>query len=171
MPVTPLHMGPGILLKALLPSRFSLMVLGWAQIVMDLQPLLAMLTGQGELHGLSHTGIGTGLLAVVAALSGKCLGELGLHLVGPRRPLPIRWAAAWLGAGIGTASHVLLNSLVHADIRPWAPFSAANGLLGRVSWGTVEWLCLASGALGGALYLVVARRRGGLAAPRDTDPR
>lgn len=145
MPVTPRHMGPGILLKALLPSRFSLMVLGWAQIVMDLQPLLAM----------------------VAALSDKCLGEPGLHLVGPRRPLPIRWAAAWLGAGIGTASHVLLDSLVHADIRPWVPFSAANGLLGRV----VEWLCLASGALGGALYPVVARRRDGPAAPRDTDPR
>lgn len=62
---------------------------------------------------------------------------------------------------------MLLDSLVHADIRPWAPFSAANGLLGRV----VEWLCLASGALGGALYPVVARRRDGPAAPRDTDPR
>ncbi|HYQ38464.1 MAG TPA: hypothetical protein VER09_05940, partial [Pseudomonas sp.] len=77
MPFTPLHMGPGILLKALLPTRFSLMVFGWAQIVMDLQPLLAMLTGRGELHGLSHTWPGAGLLAVVAALSGKYLGALG----------------------------------------------------------------------------------------------
>ena len=158
MPFTPLHMGPGLLLKAILPTRFSLMVFGWAQIVMDLQPLVAMLTGRGELHGLSHTWIGASLLAVVATLSGKYLGELGLYLLGLRRQLPIRWSAAWLGAVIGTASHVLLDSLVHADIRPFAPFSAANGLFGLRSWETVEWLCLASGALGSVLYLAGARR-------------
>jgi hypothetical protein len=158
MPFTPLHMGPGLLLKAFLPTSFSLMVFGWAQIVMDLQPLVAMLTGQGELHGFTHTWVGAGLLAVVAALSGKYLGELGLYLIGLRSQLPIRWRAAWLGAVIGTASHVLLDSLVHADIQPLAPFSPANGLYGLLSWEAMEWFCLASGALGGILYLAAARR-------------
>lgn len=55
MPFTPFHMGPGILLKALLQGSFSLMVFGWSQIVMDLQPLIAMLTGMGKLHGFTHT--------------------------------------------------------------------------------------------------------------------
>jgi hypothetical protein len=40
MPFTPYHMGPGILIKALLQGSFSLMVFGWAQIVMDIQPLI-----------------------------------------------------------------------------------------------------------------------------------
>ncbi|MCC6074529.1 metal-dependent hydrolase [Pseudomonas sp. GCM10022188] len=158
MPFTPLHMGPGILLKSLLPTSLSLMVFGWAQIVMDLQPLVALLTGRGELHGFSHTLIGASLLTLVAALSGKYLGELGLYLLGLRNQLPIRWRAAWVGAVIGTASHVLLDSLVHADIQPLAPFSTANGLFGLVSWEAMEWLCLASGALGGILYLAGARR-------------
>ena len=39
MPFTPFHMGPGILIKSLLQGAFSLMVFGWAQIVMDIQPL------------------------------------------------------------------------------------------------------------------------------------
>lgn len=158
MPFTPLHMGPGLLLKAILPTSFSLMVFGWAQIVMDLQPLVAMLTGQGELHGFSHTWIGASLLTLVAALSGKYLGELGLYLIGLRSQLPIRWRAAWIGAVIGTASHVLLDSLVHADIQPLAPFSSANGLYGLLSWEAMEWFCLACGALGAALYLAVASR-------------
>lgn len=158
MPFTPLHMGPGILLKSLLPTSLSLMVFGWAQIVMDLQPLVALLTGRGELHGFSHTLIGASLLTLVAALSGKYLGELGLYLLGLRNQLPIRWRAAWVGAVIGTASHVLLDSLVHADIQPLAPFSTANGLFGLVSWEAMQWLCLASGALGGILYLAGARR-------------
>lgn len=158
MPFTPLHMGPGILLKSLWSDRFSLMVFGWTQIVMDLQPLVAMLTGRGELHGVSHTLIGAALLALVAALSGKYLGELGLYLIGLRSQLPIRWRAAWVGALIGSASHVLLDSLVHADIQPLAPFSTANGLFGLVSWDAMEWLCLACGALGGILYFAGTRR-------------
>jgi drug/metabolite transporter (DMT)-like permease len=31
------------------------MVFGWAQIAMDLQPLIVLLAGEGRLHGFSHT--------------------------------------------------------------------------------------------------------------------
>ena len=58
MPFTPLHMGPGIAVKAVMQRQFSLMVFGWSQIVIDLQPLFAMITGKGELHGFSRTYIG-----------------------------------------------------------------------------------------------------------------
>lgn len=51
MPFTPFHMGPGIAIKAMLQGSFSLMVFGWAQIVMDLQPLFVMITGEGHLTG------------------------------------------------------------------------------------------------------------------------
>lgn len=52
MPFTPIHMGPGLLIKAVLQSGFSLMVFGWTQIVMDVQPLIVMLYGEGQVHGL-----------------------------------------------------------------------------------------------------------------------
>jgi hypothetical protein len=44
MPFTPIHMGPGILIKAILQGSFSLMVFGWTQIVMDIQPLIVILS-------------------------------------------------------------------------------------------------------------------------------
>lgn len=134
---------------------------------MNLQPLLALLTGRGGLHGFTHTWIGAGLLTVPAALVGKYLGELALYLLGLRRQRSICWSAAWLGIGI----HVLLDGLVHTDVRLFVPLSAANGLFGRLSWKAMEWLCLACGALGSVRYLAVAcrpaKRR---PAQRDTDP-
>jgi hypothetical protein len=51
MPFTPLHMGPGLAVKAVMQRKFSLLVFGWSQVVIDLQPLLAMTTGRVELHG------------------------------------------------------------------------------------------------------------------------
>ena len=45
MPFTPFHMGIGIFTKSILQGSFSLMVFGWAQIVMDIQPLVVLITG------------------------------------------------------------------------------------------------------------------------------
>ncbi len=39
VPFTPIHMGPGMLVKPVLQERFSLMMFGWSQIMMDIQPL------------------------------------------------------------------------------------------------------------------------------------
>lgn len=50
MPFTPVHMGSGILVKAILKGRFSLLFFGRTQIVMDIQPLLVMISGKGHLH-------------------------------------------------------------------------------------------------------------------------
>ena len=55
MPFTPFHMGPGVMVKAVLRRRFSLMVFGWSQIIIDLQPLVVLLTGKRKLHGFTHT--------------------------------------------------------------------------------------------------------------------
>lgn len=64
---------------------------------------------------------------------------------------------------------MLLDSLVHADIQPFAPLSAANPLFGLVSWEAMEWFCLACGALGGGLYLLVASRLARHDNPRNSD--
>ena len=48
MPFTPFHMGPGIFIKALLQGSFSLMVFGWTQVIMDIQPLVVLISGEGH---------------------------------------------------------------------------------------------------------------------------
>lgn len=156
MPFTPLHMGPGVLVKAVLQGSFSLMVFGWAQILMDIQPLLVMLTGEGHLHGFTHTYIGATLIAPAAALSGKYLGDFGLRVLQLPQYIPIPWPAAWLSAFIGSYSHVVLDSIMHADIRPLSPFSDSNILFRVISLADLHWFCVIAAIVGAALYFAVS---------------
>lgn len=154
MPFTPFHMGPGILLKSLIGSGFSLMVFGWAQIVMDIQPLIVMITDKGHLHGFSHTYIGATLLAIFSALTGKYLSEIGLYLLDLNRDwsLKITWMVTFVSAFIGTFSHVLLDSLLHFDVQPFYLLTLENNFRGLISAAMLHKICLYSGLIGGFIY-------------------
>lgn len=156
MPFTPFHMGPGLLVKALLQGSFSLMVFGWSQIIMDIQPLVVLLTGEGHLHGFSHTYVGATLIGLGAALTGKYAAEWGLRVMDQARYLPIRWPVAIISAFIGSFSHVLLDSVMHADVEPFAPFLLHNPFLGFLSVEALHKFCLYSGLIGIGLYFAVS---------------
>jgi membrane-bound metal-dependent hydrolase YbcI (DUF457 family) len=70
----------------------------------------------------------------------------------------IRVAAAWSGAIIGAYSHVLLDSIMHSDIHPLAPFSDGNRLLGFMSIDDLNLLCIVLGALGIAVLAALRWR-------------
>jgi len=78
--------------------------------------------------------------------------------VGPAR---IPWPAAIVGAVLGAYSHVVLDSIMHADMRPLAPFAETNAMLGVMSVGALHLWCVAGGGLGVvALTLGFVLRRG-----------
>lgn len=157
MPFTPFHMGPGILAKALLQSSFSLMVFGWSQIVMDLQPLVAIVTGEGKLHGFTHTYVGSSFIAIFSAVTGKYLSQWALAVFsrGVQRRINIGWWVAFLSAFIGSYSHVVLDSIMHNDMEPFFPFSQSNELLGLISVSALYKFCVYSGAVGIFAYFAV----------------
>ena len=148
-------MGPGLVLKTLLQGSFSLMIFGWTQIIMDIQPLIVIISGEGHLHGFSHTYVGASLLAVVAALTGKRLSEYGLIVLGisdRAQPVRIAWWVVFLSAYIGAGSHVLLDSVIHSDLYPYYPFNNSNPMLGIISVETLHKFCIYSGLLGAVGY-------------------
>jgi membrane-bound metal-dependent hydrolase YbcI (DUF457 family) len=149
-------MGPGILVKSVLQGSFSLMVFGWTQIVMDIQPLVAIVSGSGTLHGFTHTYAGATLIACFSALTGKYLSQWALVSVLNIAPVVvIRWWVALLSAFVGSFSHVLIDSLMHADMKPFAPFASSNALLGMISVEAVHKFCVYSGAVGALIYFLV----------------
>lgn len=159
MPFTPFHIGPGILIKSLLKGSFSLMVFGWTQIVIDIQPLIVLITGKGNLHGFTHTYVGATLIAILAALSGKYLSELGLKMLRITEndaSISITWWVVLLSAFIGSFSHVLLDSIMHADVEPFFPFTLDNQFLGIISMSMLHIFCLYSGLIGAAIYFAVS---------------
>lgn len=157
MPFTPVHMGPGILLKSIFQGGFSLMVFGWTQIVMDLQPLFVLITGEGHLHGFSHTYIGATLLAVFSALTGKYLAEFGLNLLNIVKDpnFKILWRVCFLSAFLGSFSHVLLDSIMHRDVEPFYPLTLVNPFHGVISVSMLHKLCLYSGLVGAVILCSV----------------
>nr|WP_086939383.1 metal-dependent hydrolase [Thaumasiovibrio occultus] len=154
MPFTPVHMGPGLMFKALMRSSFSLMIFGWTQIVMDIQPLIVMISGEGHLHGFSHTFVGATLLAIVAALTGKYLAQLGLWMfrMRPLITVPIAWWVVFLSAFIGSYSHVLLDAVMHGDVQPFFPITLDNPFLRWISVSALHKVCLYSGLVGAGIY-------------------
>lgn len=94
-----------------------------------------MLTGQFPLHRFFHTYIGASL--VVLLIFGFFIGARKLSRI-TYLPNMLGWKQLEIppilvGATLGSYSHIVLDSLMHGDIRPFAPLSEANPWLGIVS--------------------------------------
>lgn len=152
MPFTPLHLGPGLACKAIAGRRFSFMVFGGTQGLMDIEPLLGLLGLIDSLHGPSHTLPGALLIGLVATLTGKPVGNAMLRWLHWRGP-PVSWGSAALAAFIGSFSHIGLDALMHADIRPLWPLSNANPLRDAISWQALHGGCLLLGLAAGSLLV------------------
>lgn len=165
MPFTPFHLGPGAATKALSGRHFSFMLFGFAQVAMDIEPLLRILRGDAVLHGFTHTYVGASLVAIAVFAVGRPCCQWALRLWNlSTKPKYLRWlqiepvippSAAVSGAFIGTYSHVLLDSIMHADMQPWYPFSTDNGLLYAIPAGWLHIICLILGVVGGMTLLVI----------------
>lgn len=145
-------MGAGIVFKAAARTRFSLVVFGGSQIVIDLQPLIVMLGYNGELHGLSHTVLGATVIGLLCGLVGKPIGEWFLKLIREPQHCPISWRVSFSSAFIGTYSHILIDSIMHSDVRPLWPLSAVSPLHGIISIETLHALCWVGAIAGGLAY-------------------
>ena len=158
MPITPLHVGPGILLKSLGGRHMSLTVFALSQLTMDLEVLARVVGGAERWHGFTNTFIGATVVLIPTVLFGKSACEWVLRWwnrnLSPRQakwlevPTRISWLAAWTGGLLGIYSHVILDVVMHSDASPWAPFSEANPYVGLLSIGQLNLLCLSFLLLG-----------------------
>ncbi len=111
MPVTPLHLGPGTVLKAVLGSRMSLTVFAFSQFTMDLEVLARIAVGAHQLHGFTNTLVGATVVLVPSVLLGRPISQAFLHWWNSRlSPSQARWMwvdpvigwkAAWIGGILG----------------------------------------------------------------------
>ena len=156
MPVTPYHVGPGVLLKAVAPRTVSLTAFVGANVVIDVESVVNLLTGRFPVHATLHT---VGMALAVGLAVG-----LGTAWVGRWR----RWRGpegatgpALLGGALGGLSHSLLDGIMHADIRPFLPLTADNPLYRVVGLDVLHGACVVAGVVGAG---VLAWRRWGRAA-------
>ena len=164
MPFTPFHLGPGLLLKGSAPRRFSWAAFAAAQVLIDCETLYYILNRQYPLHRELHTFVGATSAGLATALILLGARRLAPGLAGRFEAAPpfLRSEAATTGivAGglVGGATHPFLDGLMHGDIRPFAPWTDANPLLGTVGLGALHLGCLAAALIGAALIWTRRRR-------------
>lgn len=150
MPFTPFHLGPGAVFKAVGGRHFSFMVFGGSQVLIDIEPGLGLMYGWDVLHGPTHTLTGALAIGALAGAVGRPVSEFVLTRLRIAH-VPFTWTASFAGAFLGTFSHLALDALIHADIRPWRPFTDANPLYDLLSMTAVYRGCLVAGLAGAAL--------------------
>jgi len=133
-------MAAGLIAKPGLKRYFSLITFGVAQVAMDIEPGVGMLTGADVLHGPTHTLLGALLIAYLVMLISPSICDYLLKkwnrevthhkLVWLVQPEVVPRTAVITGAFFGTLSHVFLDSLMHLDIHPLQPFSSGNPMMG-----------------------------------------
>lgn len=167
MPFTPFHMGAAMSVKPFADNRFSVVAFGLAQILMDIEPGIRMLRDDDVLHGPTHTFVGATLIAAVTAL---CAGWLCRAVVGLWNREVHHYRLGWLAcpsqpskrvlwgtALFATYSHILLDSLMHHDLHPFAPLTPLNPLLNLVAHDTVYLVCGAASVIGALGWLAVRK--------------
>jgi hypothetical protein len=104
MPLTPLHLGPGLAAKVVGGRFFSLTAYIIANVLIDVEPGVKVLIGTLEpLHTLHTTE--AGLVFAIAATVAAVLP-----------PFRCSWIASALGSAVGIATHLFFDALFHYDV-------------------------------------------------------
>ena len=117
------------------------------------------------IHRFFHTFLGgtlagaaSGLVLVgVIRLVGAYSPALDSFVTGLRPTLRSEISSAGLMAGaiLGGLTHPLLDGMMHADVRPFSPWSQANPMLRFIGMVELHFVCLVLGVVG--LAIVVLR--------------
>jgi membrane-bound metal-dependent hydrolase YbcI (DUF457 family) len=130
MPITPLHIGIPGLVAAGLKDKMNLSAAIIGSVIIDLDFFL-YLSIRTPIHGNLHTFLGATILSIIL---------IPLIFVGRRRMKKIEnWFKLdssfklypiAIGAFLGTFSHILLDSIIYRDMKPFLPFTENYFYLG-----------------------------------------
>ena len=167
MPITPFHFGPGVLFHAMTPRNVSFIAFMAANCITDIESVYNVLRGNFPIHRFLHTFVGAALVAAMTVALFMAMRRLARSI---RLPNWFEWQQLTLpsvivGALLGSYSHIVLDGIMHADMRPFAPWSDANPFLYAVSLSTLHWTCIALGIAGVMLWLKTRLSR-----PRSASP-
>jgi len=160
MPFTPLHLGPALALGLPFKKYIHAPTFIVANVIIDIEPLLVLVFGLSyPLYGYAHTFvlasiIGLALSYVMFVLE-KFLKPLYRFLVlVPQKSFNFK---AFAMAGIlGTIIHVLLDSPLYTDIRPFYPLNINPLYNPEVSFRAsimINDVCIFSGIIGLIYYI------------------
>ena len=123
MPYTPFHWGPGLLFGLLLLGYVDLPTLFVSSVIVDVEPFLVLtLNLDYPLHGYLHTFLGGTIVAFLLALAmSRVRGALTPLTSFLRLKQKTSFKSIILASLFGVYLHILLDSPLYPDIKPFFP--------------------------------------------------
>ena len=152
MPITPFHLGPGAALKSLAPRHVSFVLFAFTQIIIDLESMYYFLKDDRYVHRFLHSYFGATVVIAIGIVIGrptcqwileKWNGKLSkkqkewLYI----EPI-ISMKSAIIGSVLGAYSHILLDSIMHSDVKPFSPFTDRNGMYSIITIDQLDLFCV-----------------------------
>ena len=161
MPLTPFHLGPALLLGLIFFKYVHFPTFLLANIIIDIEPFLVIVLNLDyPIHGFFHSFAGGIILAipltlVMVRIKGNLSPLVKLFRVEQRSSFKNVVIASLSGLFI----HVLLDSRMHSDMKPFFPFELNPFLHG--SWQVIyELYSLCSLMfIGGVIFYIIKYRR------------
>ena len=164
MPFTPFHLGPGLLFGLLLFSYVDLPTFLAASVVVDIEPFLVLsLNLDYPVHGYLHTFLGGTLIAFLLVLAmSRMRGTLSPLMSFLKVKQKTSFRSILLASVFGVYLHILLDSHLYSDIRPFYPIESnpllAHGMFVGFEIYTFCVLSLLGGAIVYGVRLAFSRR-------------
>lgn len=144
MPLTPLHLIPGLVMYLLLVPYVDLLALAIAVVFIDIEPIAHLfIFRSGPLHGLFHSLLGALLIATPVLILICRFIEMRTDIIvkafkivgwNPKvRLVPLRTTV--LSVYLGITSHLVLDYWMHSDVPVFYPFDFGNPFQSNVLTG------------------------------------
>jgi len=123
MPLTPFHLGSGLLVGLLLLSYIDFTTFLVASVIVDVEPIIVLIFDLDyPLHGFFHSFLGGTIVAfLLAAVMSKVRESLSPLLSFFKLEQKSTFRNILLASLTGIYIHILLDSRMHRDIRPFYP--------------------------------------------------
>lgn len=158
MPFTPFHLGPGLLFGLLFLSYIDFPTFLLANVIVDVEPFLVLYFNlQYPLHGFLHSFLGGTLIAfLLAIVMSKLRNSFSPLMSFFRLEQKTSFKSILLASLFGIYLHILLDSRLYQDIKPFYPFDF-NPFLSRsmfIVFFEIYGLCILSFIGGGVIYII-----------------
>jgi membrane-bound metal-dependent hydrolase YbcI (DUF457 family) len=160
MPLTPFHLGPTLLLGVLLYRWLDLPTLLVGSVIVDVRAALVVFGPfDGPVHGILTTFAGGTMVALMIGAVVFVLPQSVQSVLNYIRLADTTSVSAIFGTAIvGVYSHIILDSLLYTDTRPFYPSAWNPFFIDGVRFIPVYGGCALAGVLGLIAFTVRYRR-------------
>jgi len=157
MPLTPFHIGPALLLGLIFFKYLDFPTFMLANVIIDIEPILVLLLDLNyPLHGFLHSFLGGTIVGFFLAwIMNKIRDDLSPLLRFFKIEQKSSFKSILITSLSGIYIHILLDSMVHMDIKPFYPLDLNPFLSGStLIWLEIDMLSMWS-FIGGLLIYAI----------------